>query len=386
MCPPPSTLSRCLRSSNITLPPKKSKHGHGIRLYCCHVIKQHNNKKGEKKKKKKSKREQKRSARNTRKGENFLTVPLNEGASLQRRGCQRCGGWRRCAAPRCSPLRAARGAALPPLLPVTRAQPRAKRREAQPGPAVPELCETWGRCSPQLGVPRGRGKAAASPDPHGVPSPTPPGGERQPLPLGAPGPPSSPDLPTRGAGRREPRQPPSPFTARAHPSAASRAPPSPAPQGHPSADAASGDRRSPQPTPAPRSRSYLRRPEERRGAERPGARRRPLSPERRHAGSRAARRLPPAPGRCAALGGGAPSDLAGPRRAGKPRGGRAAPLPSLPRCRPRRSAASPAGLGLPSAGRGRRRSRLRRGCRGRAALPPAEEREPPRPKAGERAC
>lgn len=52
------------------------------------------------------------------------------------------------AALRCSPLRAARGAALPPLLPVTRAQPRAKRREAQPGPAVPELCETWGRCSP----------------------------------------------------------------------------------------------------------------------------------------------------------------------------------------------------------------------------------------------
>lgn len=78
--------------------------------------------------------------------------------------------------------------------------------------------------------------------------------------------------------------------------------------------------------------------------------------------------------------------LSGAAASGEAPGGRAAPLPSLPRCRPRRSAASPAGLGLPSAGRGRRRSRLRRGCRGRAALPPAEEREPPRPKAGERAC
>lgn len=228
------------------------------------------------------------------------------------------------AALRCSallPLRAARGAALPPLLPVTRAQPRAKRGEAQPGPAVPELCETWGRCSPAARRPPRPREGSRLPRPARRPLPD-PAGRRAAAPSPGRSGPAVLSRPTdAGSGAARTRQPPSPFTARAHPSAASRAPPSPAPQGHPSADEASGDRRSPQPTPAPRSRSYLRRPEERRGAERPGARRRPLSPERRHAGSRAARRLPPAPGRCAALGGGAPSDLAGPRRAGKPRGG-----------------------------------------------------------------
>lgn len=202
----------------------------------------------------------------------------------------------------------------------TRSTSREKERSAA-RPRRPGALRDVGPLLPAARRPPRPREGSRLPRPARRPLPDPAGRRRQPLPLGAPGPPSSPDLPTRGAGRREPRQPPSPFTARAHPSAASRAPPSPAPQGHPSADEASGDRRSPQPTPAPRSRSYLRRPEERRGAERPGARRRPLSPERRHAGSRAARRLPPAPGRCAALGGGAPSDLAGPRRAGKPRGG-----------------------------------------------------------------
>lgn len=193
--------------------------------------------------------------------------------------------------------------------------------------------------------------------------------------------------------RSPPSAEPPPFTARKHPSTASRSPRHPSGAGSAPAalprrpprlkvtSARSSPRGSSLPTAPPRSRaapgsrSYLSRQAEPSRAEPAGAQRRPLSPLSGGARGVGPRTAPPScagPLRC---GGRRRRSLrlSGAAASGEPlrgKGGRAAPLPSPPRClcRPQRRLASPppAGQGLPSAGRGRRRAQLRQGCGGRA--------------------
>lgn len=196
---------------------------------------------------------------------------------------------------------------------------------------------------------------------------------------------SSPALPTRRAGQREPQQPPVPFLS---PSASLSRISLPAVP-HTSRSPRRG--RSPRgpPLPAARSRaaprSYLRRPKERSGRERGGSRR-PRATARGEPG----RAAPPScawPLRCA--GRRRSVRLSGAAASGEAPGGRGDGQRLSPPCR----GAGPGGAQPPRQGWGSPQRGEAGDAPGSAAAaggarrcPPAQERDPPRPEAGERAC